>query len=122
MIICPSTGIFSPGNILKLSPSLTSLAGISSPVVSLAVCGVKSIKFFNPFLALSTVQSSKRAPNAIIHATSPAAKISPINREATIAIAINNADEIHFSRISLVIASNSIGIPLIITVPHAGFR
>ena len=114
--------MFSPGNILILSPNLTSLAGITSPFVSLAVCGVKSIKFFKPFLALSTVQSSKRAPNAIIHATSPAANTSPINNDATIAIAINNADEIHFSRINLVIANNSIGIPLIITVPHAGFK
>ena len=90
--------------------------------ILLPVSGVKLIRFLKPFFALSTVQSSKRAPKAIIHATSPAANISPIKSDATIAIAIKSADETHFSRINLVIARSNIGIPLIITVPHAGFR
>ena len=90
----------------------------ATPVLAALMYGILG----DSFLALSTVQSSKRAPNAMIHATSPAAKISPIKSDATIAIAIRSADEIHFSRISLVIARSSIGIPLIITVPHAGFK
>jgi len=125
LMISPSTGTLSPGRILKVSPIFISSTGTTSstpPTILLPVCGVKLIKFLKPFLALSTVQSSRSAPNAIIHATSPAANISPIKRDATIAIAINSADEIHFSRINLVIASNNIGIPLIITVPHAGFK
>ena len=125
VIISPSTGTLSPGRILKVSPIFISSTGIISSiplVILLPVCGVRLIKFFKPFLALSTVQSSKSAPNAIIHATSPAANTSPIKSDATIAIAINRAEEIHFSRINLTIARSSIGIPLIITVPHAGFK
>ena len=124
-IISPSTGTLSPGSILNTSPILISSTEITSSTPStilLPVCGVKLIRFLKPFLALSTVQSSRSAPNAIIHATSPAAKISPIKSEATIAIAIRSADEIHFSRINRVIARSNIGIPLIITAPHAGFR
>ena len=124
-IISPSTGTLSPGRILKISPILISSTEIISSLSStilLPVCGVKLIRFLKPFLALSTVQSSKRAPKAIIHATSPAANISPMSNDATIAIAIRSADEIHFSRINLVIANNNIGIPLIITAPHAGFK
>ena len=124
-MISPSTGTLSPGRILNISPILISSTEIISSLPSTIlrpVSGVKLMRFLKPFLALSTVQSSKRAPNAIIHATSPAANISPINSEATIAIAIKSADETHFSRINLVIAKSSIGIPLIITAPHAGFK
>ena len=124
-MISPSTGTLSPGRILNVSPSLISSTGITSSVPSVIlhpVCGVKLIKFLKPFFALSTVQSSKSAPNAIIHATSPAANTSPIKSDATIAIAIRSADEIHFSRINLVIARSSMGIPLIITVPHEGLN
>ena len=124
-MISPSTGTLSPGRILNVSPNSISSTGTTSSTPSrirLPVCGVKLIKFLKPFLALSTVQSSKRAPKAIIHATSPAAKISPIKSDATIAIAISSAEDIHFSRINLVNARSSIGIPLIITVPQAGSK
>jgi len=124
-ITSPSTGTLSPGSILKVSPILISSTGTTSSTPStilLPVCGVRLIRFLKPFLALSTVQSSKRAPKAIIHATSPAANISPIKSDAIMAIAIKSAEEIHFSRINLVIAKSNIGIPLIITVPHAGFK
>ena len=102
-ITIPSTGIFSPGSTLKTSSILISSTEIifSCLQINLPVWGVSSIKFFKPFLARSTVQSSRSAPSAIIHATSAAANISPITSEATIAIVINNADETHFSNINL---------------------
>ena len=78
------------------------------------------MRFFNPFLALSTVQSSKSAPSAIIHATSPAAKSSPIRSEATIAMVISSAEDTHFSLMSLMSAKYTRGSPLIMTAPHDG--
>ena len=122
--ISPSTGITSPGRILSLSSretsSIDTMVSLPSSDTLLAVCGVKSMRFFNPFLALSTVQSSKSAPSAMIHATSPAAKSSPIRSEATIAMVIRSADDTHFSLMSLMSARYTRGIPLIITAPHDG--
>ena len=124
-IITPSTGIVSPGSILSVSLSFissTSTISSFSFTILLPFCGVRLIRFFNPFLALSTVQSSRSAPKAIIHATSPAAKSSPIDREAIIAIVINSAEDTHFSKIKRVIAKYKRGNPLTITVIQAGFR
>ena len=56
--------------------------------------GANEINFFNPFFARSVVDSSRRAPKAIINATSPAANISPMATAANIAMEINRADEI----------------------------
>ena len=56
--------------------------------------GANEINFFNPFFARSVVASSRRAPKAIINATSPAANISPMAIAANIAMEINRADEI----------------------------
>ena len=69
---------------------------ISSFLVNfLPSVGASAISFDNPFFARATVISSKIAPIAIINATSPAAKISPIDIDAIIAIEISKAEDTH---------------------------
>ena len=51
-------------------------------VMILAVCGVRCTSFSMPARALATVSSSSKPPSCIINATSPAAKISPMQTDA----------------------------------------
>ena len=80
-IISPSTGIDSPGKTLNISPAFisSSTTSFSPPSVTiLPRAGASDTRFFIPLFARSTVISSRMPPIAIIKATSPAAKTSPI--------------------------------------------
>ena len=82
------------------------------------------MRLFRPFFARSFVLSSRRAPIAIIKATSPEANRSPIIIEAIIASVISNAEEILLIPlffISLITARYNNGIPLITIVTQARF-
>ena len=84
-MITPSTGIVSPGRTRRRSPTLTASAGTIcsfSGVIKRAFCGVRCTSFSMPARALATVSSSRRLPNCIMKATSPAAKSSPMMTEA----------------------------------------
>ncbi len=127
--ISPSTGIVSPGSIRRISPSLICSTGIisswipdGSERILLPIMGVRLIKCFNPLFDRSTVFSSKIAPMAMMKATSPAAKSSPIAMEAAIAIEISNAEEVHFSYTNRVIARYVSGYPDKIMVIQAGLK
>ena len=85
--------------------------------------GVRLIRFFSPFFALSVVIFSKIAPISIINATSPAANKSPMAIAAAIAVLINRAEDILLIPLLWMILCNArynSGSPQIITVPHAG--
>ena len=96
-MIIPSTGIVSPGRMRIMSSVHISFAEIISSLLSLIrlpCVGARLINFLSPFFALSVVISSRIAPNAIMKATSPAAKRSPIAMAAIIAMEINKAEDI----------------------------
>ena len=93
----PSTGMLSPGRILRRSPFLISSAEIISSLPSRSlrpIAGARLMSFFKPFLARLVVASSRSAPMAMIKATSPAANRSPMAIAANIAMLIKRADEI----------------------------
>ena len=121
-IMLPSTAMVSPGRTLKISPAITSSAGmISSPlfVTRLAVRGVRCTSFSMPALAFATVSSSKSPPICMIKATSPAAKSSPIITEAIRAIETRTSAFISKAVIRPITASAIIGRPHKIMATHA---
>ena len=121
-VMMPSTGIVSPGRTRSRSPASTSLAGmISSPpgVIRLAVRGVRWTSFSIPARAFETVRSSRRAPSCMMKATSPAAKSSPMIRDATRAIETSTSALMSKAVTRPMTASRMIGIPHRITEIHA---
>ena len=113
-MITPSTGIFSPGNTLSLSPITMFSARMirsRSPVTTRAVAGVMRTSFSMPARALAVVMSSKREPSCMMTAISPAAKVSPINTEAINAKATSTSALISKCLIKLYAASSTIGTP-----------
>ena len=116
--ITPSTGIVSPGSTRRISPTRTLSAGTVSSfpfLITRAVCGVKRTSFSIPALAFATVRSSSSAPSCIIKTTSPAAKSSPIHREAIRAIDTSTSALMSKAVTSPITASRIIGIPHRIT-------
>ena len=97
LTIRPSTGILSPGRMRSTSPrTISSMATISSapPLMRRPCVGESERRFFKPFFARSVIASSRSAPSAMMKATSPAAKRSPIAIAANIAMEIKSAEEI----------------------------
>ena len=107
------------------SPIFTFSAGIifSFPSsIILAFCGVKCTSFSIPALAFSTVRSSSKVPSCIINATSPAAKISPIQTEAINARETRTSAFISNAVMSPIMASMTIGTPQSIMAIHAASK
>ena len=71
-----------------------------------------------PALAFATVSSSRSPPSCMINATSPAAKSSPINTEASNARDTSTSALISSSVTSPITASRMIGIPQRIIATH----
>ena len=95
--IFPSTGICSPGRMRMISPCFTFSAGICSVLLSrtrLAMLGTRLISFCMLVFVLAKVLSSKMAPSAMIHATSAAAKISPMASAEIMPMEISTRDVI----------------------------
>ena len=84
-----------------------------------AVWGVRCTSFSIPALAFATVSSSSRAPNCIIKATSPAAKVSPIQIEAIRARETSTSALISKAVTSPMTASKIIGTPQRMMAAHA---
>ena len=121
-MITPSTAMLSPGSTLKISPSFICSAGtiLSVPsVITRPVFGVRCTSFSIPALALATVRSSNRAPICMIKATSPAAKVSPINTDAIMAMDTSTSALMSNSVTRPIIASMIIGSPQRIMAIHA---
>lgn len=113
-MIVPSTAIASPAKTRSVSPALTSSAGIIfSPfsVKTRAFCGVRRTSFSISERAFAAVSCSKSPLICIINATSPAAKYSPMHREAMSAIDTRTSALISKAVISPMIASKTIGAP-----------
>ena len=112
--IAPSAGIVSPGRTTSVSPARTSSAGTvtSSPSRrTRAVRGVRRTRRPIPARARATVRSSNKPPSRMMKATSPAAKISPMYREASRAQATRTSAVISSSVTSPTTASRRMGIP-----------
>ena len=126
LIITPSIGMVSPGSTLNMSSILTSASGIISstpPLTLRPCCGASLMRFSSPTFARSVVMSSRTSPSAMMKATSPAAKTSPIRSAAISAVEISRGEEIlaipsRSSRRST--ASWRIGRPLMSTESQAG--
>ena len=83
--ITPSTGTPSPGSTRSWSPICTCSAGRISSLPfrrTRAVWGVRWTSFSMPARARATVSSSSNPPSCMMKATSPAAKVSPMQTEA----------------------------------------
>ena len=112
----------SPGSTRRISPFRTSSARIISSLPSTilrAVRGERRTSFSMPALARATVASSKREPNCIIKAISPAARSSPIVSEAISAMETSTSALISNSVTSPFKAPQTMGTPHKITASHA---
>ena len=78
-------------------------------IITLAKVGVKCTNFSIPFLDFLTVNSSRNAPICIIKATSPAAKVSPIIKDAIKAMDTSTSAFISNSVTSPIMASFIMG-------------
>ena len=118
----PSTGTLSPGSTRMRSPTRTCSAGIvsSAPFRSTrAVWGVRCTSFSMPARALATVSSSSSAPSCMMNATSPAAKVSPMQTEAMSARETSTSALMSKAVISPMTASKTMGRPHSTMAIHA---
>ena len=93
-IITPSTAMLSPGSTRSTSPIFTASAGTTTSPPSRTMRALRGVIFTRdsmPSRALRTVRSSSSEPSDMMKATSPAAKISPIQIAATSAMATNTS-------------------------------
>ena len=123
--ISPSTGTVSPGSTRSTSPTATCSAGMASsrpPVRRRAVWGVRCTSFSMPARARATVRSSSRAPSCMMKATSPAAKSSPMMREAIKAMDTSTSALMSKAVTRPMTASKMMGIPQRTTAAQAASK
>ena len=120
-----NTGTVSPGSTRSTSPTATCSAGMASsrpPVRRRAVWGVRCTSFSMPARARATVRSSSRAPSCMMKATSPAAKSSPMMREAIKAMDTSTSALMSKAVTRPMTASKMMGIPQRTTAAQAASK